>query len=43
MLKYTLPSPLMQNILEDISLSILERSLIYIHTPSYVKIYNFLS
>jgi len=39
MLKYTLPSPLIQNILENISLPSLERSLNYIPLLSYVKIY----
>jgi len=38
MLKYTLLFPLIQNILENISLSSLERSLNYT-PPSYVKIY----
>jgi len=40
MLKYTLPSPLIQNILENISLSSPKRSLNYIPLPSYVKIYT---
>jgi len=39
MLKYTLSSPLIQNILENISLPSLERSLNYISLPFYVKIY----
>jgi len=38
--KYTLLSHLIQNILENILLSTLERSLNYILHPSYVKIYN---
>jgi len=39
MLKYAFPSPFIQNILENISLSSLERNLNYILIPSYVKIY----
>jgi len=38
MLKYTLSSPLIQNILENILFPSLERSLNYIPTLSYVKI-----
>ena len=38
MLKYTLPSPLIQSILENISLHSLERSLNYIFLLFYVKI-----
>jgi len=41
MLKYTLLSPLIQNILENISLPP-ERSLNYIPLPSYFKIYALL-
>ena len=39
MLKYTLPSPLIQNILENFSLPSPKRSLNYIPLPSCVKIY----
>jgi len=38
MLKYTFPSPLIKNILENISLLTPKRSLNYISLPSYVKI-----
>jgi len=42
MLKYTLSSPIFQNILENISLPSLERSLNYIPLSSYIKIYALL-
>ena len=42
LLKYTLISPLIQNILENISLPTLKRNLNYILLPSYVKIYSLL-
>jgi len=40
MLKYTLPSPLIQNIFENFLLPFPKRSLNYIIFPSYVKIYT---
>jgi len=42
MLKYTLPSPHIQNILENISLPSPKRNMNYILLPSYVKIYTLL-
>jgi len=42
MLKYTLPSPLIQNILENFSFPFPKRSLNYIPLSSYVKIYTLL-
>jgi len=42
MLKYTLPSPLIQNILENFLLPSPKKSLNYIPLPSYVKIYTLL-
>jgi len=43
MLKYTLPSPFIQNILGKKFISSPKRSLNYILVPSYVKIYTLLA
>ena len=40
MLKYTLPTPLIQNLIKKNSLPSPQRSLNYIPLPSYVKIYT---